>query len=534
MDFRKCFDILSPTVVNNDLYDLGIRDNELNLIYESDKVSHIAVKTPVGITERSLCQNCVAQGDVLAPLKCCVCVDKMAETHAENLAGHLYKYKDLVDIPPLTMVDDTIISSKCGPDSALATAHHNTMTNLKKLQFGEDKCVKMHIGCKTMICPRNIIDTWDAKTDERTKSILDVVDVESDSHSMEMKDNWKYLGDILSSDGKNDANIKERVNRGLGAVTNICQTMKDLCLGPFYYEAAIILRSSLLLSTVLSNSESWVNLTQKNVEDLEAIDENFLRKIFCDAHTKTPLETLYLETGCVPIRFILKSRRLNFLHYILSDKEDSLLSNVFRAQCEKSVRGDWVSTVRQDLDDLEMNLSFEEIKANTKENFKRTVKKHVNEKAFDFLKNLQQTHSKAKPLQYERFVLQDYLSAESELTTKEKSFTFAARTRMIDLRSNFKIGKKELNCRLCDKHEESQQMLLQCSALNTEPDITTNYSDLYSEDKAKVTEIAMIIKKKFEKFQFLQVHGQRSPRAQPGAASVDNVDNVSHDTEDMD
>ena len=96
--------------------------------------------------------------------------------------------------------------------------------------------------------------------------ILDIVDVESESHCMEMKDNWKYLGDILSSDGKNDENIKERIHRGLGAVTNICQTLKDLCLGPYYYEAAIILRSSLLLSTVLSNSEAWVNLRCRGLE----------------------------------------------------------------------------------------------------------------------------------------------------------------------------------------------------------------------------------------------------------------------------
>ena len=352
---------------------------------------------------------------------------------------------------------------------------------------------------------------------------------------MEMKDNWKYLGDILSSDGKNDANIRERVQRGLGAVTNICQTLSDLCLGPYYYEAAIILRSSLLLSTVLSNSEAWVNLTKKNIEDLEAIDETFLRNIFCGAHAKTPLETLYLETGCVPIRFILKSRRLNFLYYILSDKEDSLLSNVFRAQVDYPVKGDWVNTIKKDLEELEMNLSYEEIKRNTKEQFKRIVKEHVNEKAFKYLKNLQQTHSKAKPIQYEKFSLQNYLRADNKLTTKEKSFTFALRTRMLELRANFKSGKSDLNCRLCNKHEENQQMLLKCSALNSDHLSTPPYSDLYSEDADKVTRISMILKKKFEKFQILQVHGQRTTSAQPDAASSINVNNVSHDSdEDMD
>ena len=161
---------------------------------------------------------------------------------------------------------------------------------------------------------------------------------------------------------------------------------------------------------------------------------------------------MYLETGCVPIRFILQSRRLNFLHYILSDKEDSLLSKVFRAQCEKPVRGDWVNTVNNDLKELNINLDFEQIKANTKEGFKKLVKAHVNEKAFKYLENLQQTHSKARPLQYSKLSLQSYLKADSIMTTKEKSFTFSVRTRMIDLKSNFKEGKTSLNCRLCDNH----------------------------------------------------------------------------------
>ena len=238
----------------------------------------------------------------------------------------------------------------------------------------------------------------------------------------------------------------------------------------------------------------------------------------------------------MPIRFILKARRLNFLHYILSDKEDSLLSNVFRAQCDNPVKGDWVNTAKKDLEKIDINLTFEEIKANTKETFKMTVKEHVNEKAFEFLKNLQQTHSKAKPLQYERFTLQDYLRAESKLTTKEKSFTFAIRTRMIELRSNFKNGKKDLNCRLCGKHEESQQMILECSALNSEPIVDPHYGDLFCQNKEKVMEIALIPKNNFEKFQILQVQGQRTTSAQPVAASDTIVNDVSHShiTEDMD
>ena len=45
-------------------------------------------------------------------------------------------------------------------------------------------------------------------------------------------------------------------------------------------------------------------VTKKNIEDLEHVDEKFLRNIFGNAHVKTPLEALYLETGCVPIRYL--------------------------------------------------------------------------------------------------------------------------------------------------------------------------------------------------------------------------------------
>ena len=47
----------------------------------------------------------------------------------------------------------------------------------------------------------------------------------------------------------------------------------------------------------------------------------------------------------IPIRFILVSRRLDHLHYILNEDEDSLLRRFFMAQQVSPVRGDWVMKV---------------------------------------------------------------------------------------------------------------------------------------------------------------------------------------------
>ena len=95
---------------------------------------------------------------------------------------------------------------------------------------------------------------------------------------------------IIQTDGKNKQNIQERKHHRLGAVNQIQQLLDDLCRGDYYFEAANILRNSLLLSTLLSNSETWYDITKREISELESVDNILLRKIF-SAHSKTPLET---------------------------------------------------------------------------------------------------------------------------------------------------------------------------------------------------------------------------------------------------
>ena len=241
--------------------------------------------------------------------------------------------------------------------------------------------------------------------------------------------------------------------------------MDDLCLGDYHFEAANILRNSLLLSSLLSNSETWYDVTKKEMSELESVDEILLRKIL-SAHSKTPLETLYLESGNIPIRFIMMSRRLNFLHYILNEDDDSLLKRFFTAQRESPLKGDWVTTVTEDMQELGIDLTMEEIAATSKLRYKEIVKNRVEKKALQYLIKLKESHSKAKNIKHDNIQLQPYLRSETKnLTINEKKFIFAARTRMLDLKGNFKIGILDRKCRKCEATEETQEHLLDCPAL---------------------------------------------------------------------
>ena len=502
LDYRQCFDAMSVDITTNDMYEVGVTNNHLNLIYEGDKRSKIAVKTPFGLTDRINLNKVVAQGEINSPLKCSVTVDSIASNHAVNLAEHLFHYKDMVPIPPLTMVDDTIGISSCGLDSALSTAHLNSQTNIKKLQFGEGKCHKLHVGKNTNICTKASIDTWSVeKSSEEISTVLELVDKEGERHALETVKSDKYLGDVISQDGKNTLNIQERKRRGLVAVSQINDMLNDLCLGKFHFEAGNILRNSLLLSTLLSNSEAWYDITSKEVKELESVDEALLRKIF-SAHSKTPLETLYLESGNVPIRFLLKARRLNFLWYILNEDRGSLIRSFFDAQRENPSERDWIQTVKQDLNDLEITLSMEEISKMSKLEFKELVKEAVRELAFKYLQQLRVSHRKAEDLVYENLNLQNYLLAGSrtQMTIHERQFLFALRTRMVDVKANFKIGQRDIRCRACSQAEESQEHILQCPELQEKEIVTglIDYKDLFKNNTEKLAHIGRIVGRKLK------------------------------------
>ena len=97
---------------------------------------------------------------------------------------------------------------------------------------------------------------------------------------------------------------------------------------------------------MLCNSEAWYNVTIAELEKLEKIDEKCIRK-FLMAPYGTPKVMLYLECGLLPIRFIIQSRRLNFLQYILKEEKSSLINQFLQAQLMSPTSGDWGSLVKK-------------------------------------------------------------------------------------------------------------------------------------------------------------------------------------------
>ena len=97
-----------------------------------------------------------------------------------------------------------------------------------------------------------------------------------------------------------------------------------MTLGHWRIESGLRLRQAMFINGTLFNSEAWHGITKKDTEIFEKVDEALLRGIL-NAHPKIPIEALYLETKSIPIRFILASRRLMFMHAILQKNKEELV-----------------------------------------------------------------------------------------------------------------------------------------------------------------------------------------------------------------
>ena len=69
-DVEKAFDSLWLEQCCNDLWEAGIKDDKLALIYHGNQKNDVAVNTPVGQTSRVGIPNIVMQGGPLGSLKC--------------------------------------------------------------------------------------------------------------------------------------------------------------------------------------------------------------------------------------------------------------------------------------------------------------------------------------------------------------------------------------------------------------------------------------------------------------------------------
>ena len=205
-----------------------------------------------------------------------------------------------------------------------------------------------------------------------------------------------------------------------------------------------------------------------------------------------------METGTLPIKYVIMNRRLNYLKHILSTSEHELIRKVYEAQKRRPTKNDWVLSVNADRKDINLSLSDEQICKISSKKFKKIVREKIRKSAFEYLISLKNSHSKVKEILYEKFKIQQYLT-DSKLTMKQKSLLFKLRTKMLNVKANFStFYQNSTHCDYCNSGEiQTQQHLLEscekiisnCKSIFNNIDVDHEFIYGSIEQQIKVTKL---------------------------------------------
>ena len=253
----------------------------------------------------------------------------------------------------------------------------------------------------------------------------------------------------------------------------------------------------MLRSSILYACETYYNLKEAEIRQLEMIEEGYLRKLF-KTSKGCPLSQIYLEGGVIPARYEIKKIKLLFLKNILSENQDSLIYRFLMLQFENPTRGDWASSCMKDMKDLNIEMSIEEINQLTYNQFRNRIKHSIEQCAFKYL--IAKRGSKGQEIIYSEILMAEYLMPNIvNLSIDDKRSIFEIRNRMVSaVPANFSSRKSEKK-HICPCGEtEEMEHLYTCKFWNNE-EIKTEYKAIYEDNIKQQLNVSERIRKVLEK-----------------------------------
>ena len=463
MDINTCFDKLWLESCINSLFEAGLDNDKLNLLYIENKNAEIAIKVNNKLSARVSVKDVIMQGTVWGSLKCTSSMDTMNKI-ALSEEDLQYKYKGDPNIPVgiLGMVDDTLSISECGNKSIIKNSFVNAYVESRRLTLSEEKSSVVHIGnvkrC-TQSCPELKIH----KTHMKKTSCA------------------KYLGNYISSNGGISDTIEDRRNKGWGKISTIMGILEEVTFGSHRLEVGLMLRKSILVNSMLFSAEAWSGVTEKHLRRLEVVDTALLCKL-TGGHSKSGTEYHYLETGSLMIRHILTYLRLIYHHHILSRNENETIKKVYLKQKEDCLKGDWFQLLQKDFQFIGIEMNEDDIQSMSKAVYKNKIKHLVQKAAFSYFMEQKSKHSKLANLNYTSLQIQPYLTSKY-INNKEAELLYNLRSNCYQAKYNFKkMFKNDLLCRLgCPNTEDQNHIFKNCQPIQKSLKVTNNidYSSIY-------------------------------------------------------
>ena len=187
--------------------------------------------------------------------------------------------------------------------------------------MNHDKSARIHVKNrrderKDSECTELKVDKWSVKK-KVTGDKVNLSDVYEGQVPLKSVNNYLYLGNNIQADANNDLTVKLRVAKGQGAANEILQILDGVFFGDSFIAAYKLLRSSKLLSILTYNMEVVHGLTNMDIKYLDQVDLFLAQKVL-KLSSKSSRCLILLELQIMPVEFVIKCKRINYLHFFLN------------------------------------------------------------------------------------------------------------------------------------------------------------------------------------------------------------------------
>ena len=311
-------------------------------------------------------------------------------------------------------------------------------------------------------------------------------DIYLGEYKLEYTDNYKYLGEMLNHKGNAEDHIIQLKRKTEAAYQTILAVLGNQYFNKIELETAWKLLET-CIQPILTYGGETMNTTKKEQRKINQIQENIIRRILMVPQS-TPIEALYMETGLLDITTIITKNRFNMEKRLHKHPE-----NITTKIMETNTTGGWKETTTR------MREHINETLHNTKNEYinPQQLKRY-------FRHNIQKTSGGKTKIQFLRentnWKTGERPKYMKELKRTEASTIFKARTRMLDVKNNFKGKYKDTKCRKCTETVESQEHVLEtCTGIHDDDTTKITINDIFDSNPNNLKTTAKQITKILDK-----------------------------------
>ena len=468
-DVAKAYDNANNEDMLSVLWERGLKGKTWRILHNLSIDLTAQVKTRFGPTRQFNMEIGGRQGSRLTGRMFSKTMDVLAEECIEEKAG-VKLSPDLI-IPVLLWVDDVLSCAEGVEEQHKMLKRIDDFATKHRIKWGASKCNVMRIGNH----PKHPEIPW-------TLGDMPIKETKT----------YKYLGDVLCNNGKNNENIKSRKVKTLTNTVHINAIGATDVLRMIETKILLELHEKITVPGLITNAESW-SLNKGEMEEMEKIEIQAIKHLL-DLPIHTPTPAIIFSFGLLYTKYRIETKRLIYLHKILNKYDSHWLKMALNLL--DTLKIGWARSIRQTLLNLDLPTNFQTIRCFTRNHWKNMVKAKI--EANNIITLIEQCHKRENGIKkkktktthildqitthdYERGIRQEYTS----LTRHETKTLILARFHMLECGVNFK-GTMSTLCRHCNMCDDENHRLNHCKLyrsinLYDEPR-KVNFSDIHSTD----------------------------------------------------